>query len=106
MVNSVEIPMFPYDKTCLLYTDIHIKVCYSLRILLTFVQDMCYDCHLAGSGGICEVEVPLNRWGDRMWFRMALSVIGLHDRFIRRILPGVHNGEQNFSDRYTGKMFL
>ena len=71
-------------------------------ILLFFLQDMCFDCHLAGKGGICDVDVPLNRWGDRMWFRMALSVIALSDRFIKRLLPGVHSGEQNFSDNYTG----
>ena len=75
-----------------------------MRFFHFFLQDMCFDCHLAGKGGICDVDVPLNRWGDRMWFRMALSVIALSDRFIKRLLPGVHSGEQNFSDNYTGTL--
>ncbi len=62
-------------------------------------QELRPDWRLAGSGGPCNVEVPLNRWGDRVWFRVALSVVGLSDRWVAQLFPGQQGG----AEAYTGE---
>ena len=74
-------------------------VAKSLVCAFDLLQEMGYECHLVGTGGFCEVEVPLNRWGDRMWFRVALSVVSLNDDWLKQLLPG----NQDFSHQYSGK---
>ncbi len=59
---------------------------------------------MLGEGGVCDIEVPLFRWGDRVWFRIALAVVSLNQHFLERIIMKPQGKHQGFDDEmYTGK---